>query len=64
MELQQLQYFLTCAQEGSVTKAAEALYTSQPHISQVIKTLENELGVVLFHRSDALISDVLIIPSR
>ena len=51
MELQQLQYFLTCAQEGSVTKAAEALYTSQPHVSQVIKTLENELGVVLFHRS-------------
>lgn len=51
MDLQQLKYFITSAREGSLTKAAEVLYTSQPHVSQVIKALENDLGIKLFHRS-------------
>ena len=50
MEIRQLEYFVTCVREGSLTKAAEALYTSQPHVSQVIGTLENELGAQLFRR--------------
>ena len=51
MELRQLEYFLECAQRGSLTRAAEALYTTQPHVSQVIRALERELGVVLFRRT-------------
>lgn len=51
MELKQLQYFLVCAETGSITKAAEELYTSQPHVSQVVKSLETELGVRLFSRT-------------
>ena len=51
MELRQLEYFLECAQRGSLTKAAEALYTTQPHVSQVIRALERELGVTLFRRT-------------
>jgi len=51
MNLQQLEYFLVSAQKGSLTKAAEELYTSQPHVSQVIRSLEKELDTALFHRT-------------
>ena len=51
MELRQLEYFLECAHRGSLTKAAEALYTTQPHVSQVIRALERELGAALFRRT-------------
>ncbi|MBQ9155899.1 MAG: LysR family transcriptional regulator [Eubacterium sp.] len=51
MNLQQLEYFLMSAQLGSLTRAAEELYTTQPHVSQVIRSLEKELGVALFNRT-------------
>ena len=51
MDMQQLQYFLTSADKGSLTRAAEELYTTQPHVSQVIKALERDLGVSLFSRT-------------
>ena len=44
MNLQQLEYFLVSARRGSLTKAAEELYTTQPHVSQVIASLERELN--------------------
>ena len=50
MELRQLQYFLACARCGSLTTAAEELYTTQPHVSMVIRELEQELGTRLFTR--------------
>lgn len=50
MDLNQLEYFLTCAKEGSLTRAAEKLYTTQPHVSMVVKALEKELGLTLFTR--------------
>ncbi len=50
MELRQLQYFLACARCGSLTTAAEELFTSQPHVSMVIRELEQELGARLFTR--------------
>lgn len=50
MTMNQLEYFLACARQASLTKAAEELYTTQPHVSMVIKSLEEELGVTLFHR--------------
>ena len=53
MELRQLTYFLKCAEMGSLTRAAEELYTTQPHVSQVIRALERELGVSLFRRTGA-----------
>ena len=51
MTLQQLEYFLVSAQKASLTKAAEELYTSQPHVSQVIRSLETELETKLFDRT-------------
>lgn len=56
MDLKQLQYFKTCVQCGSMSKAAEQLYTSQPHVSAVIRNLEQELSVVLFNRQPGGIS--------
>lgn len=42
--------FYTVARCGSLTKAAEELYISQPAVSQAIKTLETQLGTPLFKR--------------
>ncbi len=43
--------FYTVAKCGSLTKAAEELYISQPAVSQSIKQLENQLGIQLFNRT-------------
>ena len=43
--------FYTVAKRGSLTKAAEELYISQPAVSQAVKQLENQLGVNLFNRT-------------
>lgn len=51
MELYQLNTFVKIADEGSLTRAAELLFTSQPAISAQVKALEEELGVALFERS-------------
>ena len=51
MELRHLRYFVSVAQQGSFTKAAEKMFTAQPSLSQQIKDLEEEVGVLLFDRS-------------
>lgn len=50
MDLYQIRYFVTIAQTGNFTKAAERLFVSQPSLSAGIKKLERELGVMLFER--------------
>ncbi|KIL40271.1 LysR family transcriptional regulator [Gordoniibacillus kamchatkensis] len=50
MDMRHLQYFLEAARWKSFTKAAQALYITQPTISKMIKNLEEELGVALFDR--------------
>lgn len=51
MELYQLRSFVAVADEGHLTRAAEKLFTSQPAISAQLRSLEEELGVTLFHRT-------------
>lgn len=51
MELYQLRTFVTVAEMGNLTHAAERLFTSQPAISAHVKALEQELNVILFHRT-------------
>jgi DNA-binding transcriptional LysR family regulator len=51
MEFRQLKYFLTVAEEGQITKAAERLHITQPPLSQQLILLERELGVKLLERN-------------
>jgi Transcriptional regulator len=51
MDLRKLEYFLTVAKEGQITKAAQVLYMSQPPLSYQLKALEQELGVQLLEKS-------------
>lgn len=50
MKLLQIKYFYTVCRCGSITKAAEKLFVSQPTISFCIKELEDEFGLKLFQR--------------
>jgi DNA-binding transcriptional LysR family regulator len=50
MERRQLEYFLAVIDHGGFTAAAIALHISQPALSTAIKTLEKDLGAMLFHR--------------
>lgn len=51
MNFNQLKYFVAIVEQGSFWAAALEEYISQSSLSKQIKTLENELGVVLFNRS-------------
>ncbi|MGY8868882.1 MAG: LysR family transcriptional regulator [Pseudomonadales bacterium] len=51
MEIHQLKTLVTVAREGSITRAAERLYLSQPAVSAHIKAIEETLGLTLFERT-------------
>ncbi len=50
VNLELYKVFYTVAKSGSLTKAAEELYISQPAVSQAIKQLETQLDTPLFNR--------------
>ncbi|WP_294097201.1 LysR family transcriptional regulator [uncultured Cetobacterium sp.] len=52
MELRILKYFLAIAREGSIIKAAETLYITQPTLSRQIIDLEDQLGTKLLVRGN------------
>ncbi|MCD8286740.1 MAG: LysR family transcriptional regulator [Clostridia bacterium] len=51
VNLELYRVFYTVAKSGSLTKAAQELYISQPAVSQSIKQIESQLGVALFNRT-------------
>jgi DNA-binding transcriptional LysR family regulator len=51
MEIYQLKTFITIAREGSITRASDSLHLSQPAVSSHIKSLEDEVGFLLFERT-------------
>ncbi|MDF9839207.1 MULTISPECIES: LysR family transcriptional regulator [unclassified Paenibacillus] len=56
MTLQQLRYAIEIANSGSMNEAAKRLFVSQPSLSNAIKELENELGIIIFERTNRGIS--------
>ena len=51
MNLKQAHYFKTIAECGSITAAAKHLFVSQPSLSQMLRQIEDEIGLSLFDRS-------------
>lgn len=51
MEIYQLRTFVTVAQQGHLTQAAELLHLSQPAVTAQIKAIEEEVGMPLFERT-------------
>ncbi|MBD8501238.1 LysR family transcriptional regulator [Paenibacillus arenosi] len=51
MDIKQLHYFVTVADQLSYSKAAQKLHISQPSLSNAIKNIEREVGSPLFERS-------------
>ena len=52
LEVKELQYFVVCADLLSFSKAADVLYTTQPNVSKVVKSLEEKLGFAVFDRDN------------
>ena len=50
MDIRQLKYFRTVAEEGQISGAAKKLFMAQPSLSQQLKLLEAELEVRLVER--------------
>lgn len=51
MNLKELNYILTVAEERNLSKAAEKLYITQPSLSRIIMKTEVSLGVKIFDRT-------------
>ena len=50
MELRQLRYFVTVAEEGNISRAAQKSFLTQPALSRQIKALEEAIGQPLLDR--------------
>lgn len=50
LDTKEIQCFVACAQTGSFSKAAEALFTTQSSVSKIIKAMEEKMEVTLFDR--------------
>lgn len=51
IDLQQLKQLVAVSEYGTISKAAEALFISQPALSRSVKRMESDWGVALFDRS-------------
>ena len=51
MDLRELTYIITIAEERSISRAADKLYMAQSSLSQFLQQYESELGITLFVRT-------------
>lgn len=54
MDIKDYRYILEVIKQGSISKAAKALYISQPSLSMFIKKLEKQVGDKFFHKTDGV----------
>ena len=52
MNFEQLKYIVEIERCGSINKASQTLFVTQPALSASIKELEGELGFTIFERSN------------
>ena len=52
MNITQIKYVLEVARSSSIREAATKLFISQPALSASIKELEEELGILIFERTN------------
>ena len=52
MTLQQLRYVTTVAEIGTMSEAARRLFVSQPGLTKAIRELEQEMGIIIFDRTN------------
>ena len=52
MTLQQLKYVVMVAKKGTISEAAQALFISQPSLTNAIRELEKELRITIFNRTN------------
>jgi DNA-binding transcriptional LysR family regulator len=50
MTLMQIHYIINISEMGSLNRAADLLYVSQPSLTSAVKELEKELGITIFNR--------------
>lgn len=50
MNFLHLKYLLSVEKYGSISKAASHLYINQPHLSKIIKEMEEEMNIKIFER--------------
>lgn len=51
MTLQQMYYVISIAEYGSINRAAEALFVSQPSLTSSLQSFEKEVGFAIFNRN-------------
>ena len=51
MDLKELNYIVTVANEGSISRAAEKLFMAQSSLSQAVRLFEQDLGTPIFVRT-------------
>lgn len=56
MKIRDLEYFVTVAETGSINRAAQRLYVSQPHLWKIIAKLEEDMGTHLLFRTTTGVS--------
>lgn len=52
MTLTQLRYVIAIADTHSMNEAARTLFIAQPSLSQAVRELESEIGIIIFNRSN------------
>lgn len=52
MDIRDLRFIVKVAEVQSISKAAELLFIAQPNLSNIIKRVESEIGIVIFDRTN------------
>ncbi len=50
MDIKEARYIMAITEHGNISKAAKAVYVSQPSLSKFLHNIEKEIGSPLFSR--------------